>query len=85
MNIDFRNQIILSLQEKLKRIGISENELGPRFDLVRSGLLNSLEFVELVSSLEKMYNLEIDFEKALETGDFTTIEGLTRTFSGNLS
>ena len=68
------------LADKLQRLAIKENELGGNFDLVRSGLLNSLEFVDLVASLEKMYQVEIDFESALDTGDLTTVAGLIREF-----
>jgi acyl carrier protein len=77
---DIRNQLMELIREKLQRIGIRENEPGEAFDLVKSGLLNSLEFVDLVASLENMNDREIDFEKAFATGVFTTIGGLTRAF-----
>jgi acyl carrier protein len=68
------------LREKLQRIGIRESEPGESFDLVKSGLLNSLEFVDIVASMEKLYDIEIDFEKALESGNLTTLGGLIRAF-----
>ena len=68
------------LRDKLQRIGIRESELGAHFDLVKSGLLNSLEFVDIVASMEKIYLHEIDFEQALDTGEFTTLGGLIRAF-----
>jgi len=68
------------LRDKLQRIGIRESEPGESFDLVKSGLLNSLEFVDMVASMEKIYLIEIDFEQALETGEFTTLGGLIRAF-----
>lgn len=85
MNLEIRKQLLGLLHERLMRIGISENEISAQFDLVKSGLLNSLEFVDLVASLEKSFNTEIDFEKALAAGDFTTIEGLSKAFSNNLT
>ena len=48
------------------------------FDLVKSGLLNSIEFVDLAASLEQYCSVEIDFEKALDSGEFTTLGGLIR-------
>ena len=68
------------LRDKLQRIGIRESELGESFDLVKSGLLNSLEFVDMIASMEKIHLIEIDFEQALETGELTTLGGLIRAF-----
>lgn len=68
------------LRDKLHRLGIRENELGTGFDLVKSGLLNSLEFVDMVASMEKIFKHEIDFEQALDSGELTTLGGLIRAF-----
>jgi acyl carrier protein len=80
MENEIRRQVLEVIREKLNRLSVKENEIGNSFDLVKSGLLNSLEFVDLVSSIEKMNNTEIDFEKALESGDFTTVGGLINAF-----
>lgn len=77
---EIRQQVMELIREKLNRLSVKDNEIGDSFDLVKSGLLNSLEFVDLVSSVEKMNNSEIDFEKALESGDFTTFGGLIKAF-----
>ena len=73
-----REQIIEMLRPKLDRFSIKENELNDSFDLVKSGFVNSLEFVELITRLEKHFSIEIDFEKALEARDFTTLGGLAK-------
>ncbi len=80
MGNDIRNQLLNLIHHKLQRLAIHENEIGDSFDLVRTGLLNSLEFVDLVASLEKMNETEIDFESALEAGDFTTMGGVVKAF-----
>lgn len=80
MENDTRKQLMTLLSDKLQRLSVREDELGDNFDLVRSGLLNSLEFVDLVATMEKMYQVEIDFEKALDSGAFTTVSGLIRAF-----
>ena len=80
MELETRMQVMELIGDKLKRLDIRENELGDGFDLVKSGLLNSLEFVDLVASLEKLNEYEIDFEAALDSGEFTTVGGLTRAF-----
>jgi acyl carrier protein len=77
---EIRKQMMELLGEKLARLSVSESEIGGNFDLVKSGLLNSLEFVDMVASLEKLNEFEIDFEKALNSGDFTTVDGLIKAF-----
>lgn len=80
MDSEIRKKVMELLLEKLDRIGIRESELGDSFDLVKSGLLNSLEFVDIIASLEKIYAVEIDFEQALDKGGLTTLSGLIRAF-----
>jgi hypothetical protein len=80
MDSEIRKQLMELLRDKLQRIGIRESELGANFDLVKSGLLNSLEFVDMVASMERIYQHEIDFEEALDSGEFTTLGGLIRAF-----
>lgn len=78
MENDIRNSLFLILTPKLDRLGIKRDELGNHFDLVKSGLVNSLEFVDMVATLEKEFHCEVDFEKGLEAGDLTTIGGLIK-------
>ena len=77
---EIRQSLSQVLQPKLARLGIDPGGLGDHFDLVKSGLVNSLEFVELVASLEKKFQCEIDFEEGLEKGNLTTIGGLINAF-----
>jgi acyl carrier protein len=76
MNKEIREQLVIILKPKLERLGISEKELTAGFDLVKSGFVNSLEFVELVTRLEKHFQVEVDFDRALESKGFTTFGGL---------
>jgi acyl carrier protein len=78
MEYDIRKSLVRILSPKLERLGISNDELGNHFDLVKSGLVNSLEFVDMVATLEKEYHCEVDFEKGLAEGDLTTIGGLIK-------
>ena len=81
MENEIRKQVIDLVREKLERLSIRDNEITGAFDLVKSGLVNSLEFVDMVASMEKLHGIEIDFEKELDKGDFTSIDGLIRIFS----
>jgi acyl carrier protein len=80
MENELRKQLMLILRDKLTRLDIRETELGDAFDLVKSGLLNSLEFVDMVAKLEKSFDIEIDFEEGLATGALTTVGGITKAF-----
>ena len=80
MENEIRKKVMELLREKLQRLSIRESELGDSFDLVKSGFVNSLEFVDLVATIEKEIDREIDFEEALENGELTTIGGLIRAF-----
>jgi acyl carrier protein len=84
MDNEIRKLVMDILRDKLQRIGIRESELGESFDLVKSGLLNSLEFVDLVASMEKIRHYEIDFEQALDSGELTTVGGLIRVFENKI-
>ena len=79
MDKNIREQLLTILKPKFERLGISEKEMTPGFDLVKSGFVNSLEFVELVTRLEKHFRIEVDFDQALGAKDFTTFGGLVDT------
>jgi len=85
MERDIKHRLIDLLRPKLERFGVEEKELTPGFDLVKSGFVNSLEFVELVTRLEKHFSIELDFEKALESDDFTTFGGLIHAVEKHLN
>jgi len=72
--------IISQLADRLVRLGVEEHELGNGFDLVRSGLLDSLGYIDLVASLEQATGKQVDLEQALETGEATTLNGLYQLF-----
>ncbi|HNW88665.1 MAG TPA: acyl carrier protein [Bacteroidales bacterium] len=76
--------IITQLTDKMNRVGLSEDEMPDDFSLTKTGLLDSLAFVNLVSQIEKKFNIEIDFEEAFQNPDFTNISGLINVISKQL-
>ena len=72
--------IIFKLKEKLEQFGIAKSEIKNDFDLVQSGLLDSMSFVDLVTEMEKYFNIEIDFEEAFDESKLTKINGLIEIF-----
>ncbi|HMC97774.1 MAG TPA: hypothetical protein VKG92_08980 [Flavobacteriales bacterium] len=73
--------IIGHLADRMVRLGVHERELDKGFDLVRSGLLDSLGYIDLVAALEQATGRQVDLEKALESGEATTMKGLYELFS----
>ena len=72
-----QDYIFEKIKEKLDLFGLREHEVNTSFDLVKSGLLDSMAFVDLVADLEEKFSVEIDFEQAADQDDFTRVGGLT--------
>lgn len=68
------------LSDRLVRLGMGPSDLTDDLDLVRSGLLDSLAFIDLVAALENATGRQVDLEQALEQDDATTVGGLQRIF-----
>ena len=77
---ELRANIVQLLTDRLARMGMSENDLTEDLDLVRSGLLDSLAFIDLITALEKLAGKELDLDAALDRQDATTIAGLKNLF-----
>ena len=69
-----REYILAVLRPKLDALDIPINSVGGDFDLVGSGVLDSISFIELVGALEQKFQFEMDFE-GLDPADFTIIDG----------
>jgi acyl carrier protein len=84
MNVQkIKDLLVEQIDERLKLFGISPSELDDEFDLVKSGLLDSMGFVDLVGALEEKLEHQIDFEKVMEDESFTTLSGLISLFIRN--
>ncbi len=73
---EVRHFILEMIREKRIIFNISEAELKDSFDLVKSGLLDSMAFIDLIAAAEDNFNLEIDFEIAADSPGFTSLGGL---------
>lgn len=67
--------ILDEVQDKLDLLEIPRDSVDPSFDLVLSGALDSIGFIELVGALEDEFQFQIDFEK-FEHLEFTTLARL---------
>ncbi len=77
---DLRRAIVEKVAPRAARFGIDRRELTDGFDLVTTGVLNSMDFVEMVVSLEREFAVELDYEKAFQTSGFTSIGGVVTVF-----
>ena len=60
---------------------MSTSELTDDLDLLRSGLLDSLGFVDLVVDLEKRTGKEVDLIAAMDRPGGTTLGGVVELFA----
>ena len=80
-NSDVRSKMLELLSDRLKMFGIKEGEIKGDFDLVKSGLMDSMAFVNFIGEMEKTFDHEIDFDSVLEDEDFTTVKKITELFN----
>lgn len=52
--------ILEELRQPMAVLGISESDLGDDFELVKSGLLDSMRFIELLNALEQRFRFELN-------------------------
>ncbi len=74
--------IIDRIRDRLIRLGMKESEVTTDLDLVRSGVLDSLSFVDLIGDLESASGKQVDLEKALERKGATTVKAIVELFEG---
>lgn len=69
--------ILEEIQPRLELLEISPDSIDKNFDLIDSGTLDSIGFINLVGAVENRFNFEIDFEE-LEPSVFTNLDGFVR-------
>ena len=72
-----RDYILQKVEELSSQSGRNIGDVDDDFNLLQSGLIDSLAFLELVMTVEKEFDLEIDFSD-LDPTEFTTLGGLVR-------
>jgi acyl carrier protein len=55
--------IFKNVYARARAIGFPEGEVDLETDLIRSGLYDSMSFIDLIVSIEEAYGIEIDLEK----------------------
>jgi len=80
---EIKSAILQLLEDKAIKLGFKEKYLKSDFDLIDSGLVDSMSFLGLIGDLEAQFDIEIDFEN-LNPEEFTTLKGLTNTIHTTL-
>ncbi len=75
MENEVRSFIVSQLQESGFEIGL--DGFSTKENLIENGVLNSLSFLELLTTIELKYNILIDFGD-LDPNDFLSIDGLVK-------
>jgi len=77
---ELQAQLLDRLGLRMERLGLAKHELTNDLDLVRSGVLDSLAFVELITELEVALGTQVDLEEAFERPGVTTVGGVLELF-----
>lgn len=77
---EIKKLLLQLIDDRLLSFGIETGEVKQDFDLVRSGLLDSMTFVDLIGAMEEILKVEIDFEKIMEEEGLTTVSGIIDLF-----
>ncbi len=80
---ELRAALVEVLLPRAARLGMERGELSDELDLLRSGLLDSLGFVDLVVEMEKRSGREVDLMAAMERPGGSTLGGLVELFAPN--
>jgi acyl carrier protein len=78
---ELKEAVLEVLLPRAARLGMERSELGDDLDLLRSGLLDSLGFVDLVVELERRSGREVDLMAAMERPGGSTLGGLVDLFA----
>jgi acyl carrier protein len=78
---ELRAAMVEVLMPRAARLGMHADELNDELDLLRSGLLDSLGFVDLVVELEKRCGREVDLMAAMERPGGSTMGNLVELFT----
>ena len=72
--------IVEKLGARPARLGLRSSEITADLDLVRSGVLDSLGFVDLITELETVVGKQVELEKAFDRPGATTVGGVIDLF-----
>lgn len=78
---ELRNLVSERLRDRVQRLGLKSSDLQDDLDLVRSGLLDSLGFVDLLADLEQATGKQVDLEQAMARPGATRLRSVIAMFA----
>ena len=72
---ELRKLVLEIIDPKLKHLSIKQDDMGDNTDLLVSGILDSFDFLDLISELEERSGIPVDLA-AIDNQDIGTIKGL---------
>lgn len=72
---EVRLAVLEVLSHHLRLLGVEMHEVGDHFDLISSGLLDSVSFVELLMQVEQALGQQIELAE-LDFSQLSTVAGL---------
>jgi acyl carrier protein len=74
---DVRRFIISHLGDSFKENGVAESSITDDYDLMKTGIIDSIGLIQLISAIEERFNIEVDFED-MDTEYITVIGPVCR-------
>lgn len=81
LETEVRSVLLRIIGPRLGRLGLTEADVTDDLDLLRSGLLDSLGFVDMVVAVEEELGHQVDLLSAMDSPGGTTVGGLIRLFT----
>jgi acyl carrier protein len=69
------NNILELMSNRLKRLGITKENVDINSSLLEQGIYDSMAFIEFISLIEESMDVEFDFEE-MDAADFTSVSQL---------
>lgn len=77
---EIRGRVRGLLDDRLKAMGLSADDVEDGMNLTQSGVLDSFALMELLGQLEDELGAQLDFD-LLAVEEFTTVRGISRAFA----
>ncbi len=79
---ELREMVVEQIGSQIERAGLNGQTLDDDIDLLKSGLIDSFEFLDLMAAIEEQSGIKLDLG-ALDDSDFTTLRGLVANVLGS--
>ena len=77
-----RQFLLVKYLERIQSLGLASEELPDDFDLLLSGVIDSFGILEMISTLEEEFHIELDLA-TLDAEEITIVGPLSRFVASN--